>query len=201
MRVIAPVLLASLFALGPAPARAVTVDEIVSMTKSGVSEQVLLAVIERDKTIFALDGDQLIALQRQGVSEAVILAMLRSGRAPESEAAVPPAAFAAVPAPDLVIVGHGPDRPNTATAEPLFFVPIPAFVQVLVGGMGERPRRARAAPIFDGSFGGRRFASDPTSRFMNGTFVPRDLPDGMGADADGNLVLTPAPPKKPPRPR
>jgi len=67
-------------ALVPAPASAVTVKEIVSLTKAGVSEPVILALIERDKTIFTITPEQLITLQKEGLTDAVLLAMLRSGR-------------------------------------------------------------------------------------------------------------------------
>ncbi len=58
MRILLPVVLA----LPPATASAVTVQEIVSLTKAGVSEQVILAVIERDKNIFTISPEQLITL-------------------------------------------------------------------------------------------------------------------------------------------
>ena len=101
-----------LLALMPATASAVTIPQVVALSKAGVSDEVVLALIERDKTIFAIDPDQLIALKRDGLSEAVVLAMLRSGR---QEPPPPPAEAARwLPTePILVIVGHGPDRPNT----------------------------------------------------------------------------------------
>jgi hypothetical protein len=66
--------------LAPASASAVTVDEIVALSRSGVTDTVILALIDRDKTIFTLEPDQLVALKAQGLSEPVILAMLKSGR-------------------------------------------------------------------------------------------------------------------------
>jgi hypothetical protein len=66
--------------LAPATASAVTVDEIVALSRAGVSDTVILALIDRDKTIFTIEPDQLVALKAQGLSEPVILAMLKSGR-------------------------------------------------------------------------------------------------------------------------
>ena len=114
MRVIPTLLL--LLALMPAPASAVTIQQVVALSKAGVSDEVVLALIDRDKTIFAIDPDQLIALKREGLSETVVLAMLRSGRQEPpvlSEAASAEATRALPTEPILVIVGHGPDRPNT----------------------------------------------------------------------------------------
>jgi hypothetical protein len=114
--------------LTSATASAATVEQIVALSKAGVSDSVILALIDRDKTIFTLDADQLVTLKRQGVSEAIVLAMLKSGRA-EADAAVRAesemraAGYAASiqagsgptqPGPDVVVVGHGPDVPNTS---------------------------------------------------------------------------------------
>ena len=54
-------------ALTPATASAVSIQEIVALSNSGVSDEVILTLIERDNTIFTIDPDQLVALQRQGV--------------------------------------------------------------------------------------------------------------------------------------
>lgn len=99
--------------LSPATATAVTIADIVALTKAGVSDPVILALIERDKTILSIAAEQLVALKNDGVSEAVVIAMLRSGR---DEAPPPPAPVVEVaPAqePNIVIVGNGPDRPNS----------------------------------------------------------------------------------------
>src|SRR5437667_2735929 len=63
----------------PAAASAVTVDQIVALSKAGVTDTVILALIDRDRTIFPIEPEQLVALKREGVSEAVIIAMLKSG--------------------------------------------------------------------------------------------------------------------------
>ena len=107
-------------ALAPAPVSAVTLDQVVMLIQAGVSEAIILALIDRDKTILTIEPDQLIALKNNGVSEAIVLALLKSGRAEGEAAANANAALNAAtimsalsPVPDLVIVGHGPDRPNT----------------------------------------------------------------------------------------
>jgi len=83
MRPHMPRLLLAAFAaalLMPATASAVTVEEIVALSRAGVTDTVILALIDRDKTIFTLEPDQLVALKAQGLSDPVILAMLKSGR-------------------------------------------------------------------------------------------------------------------------
>jgi hypothetical protein len=107
-------------------ASAVTLDQVLSLRKAGVTDAVILALIERDHTVFTIQPEQIVELQRQGLSEAIIIAMLKSGQAGEeairAESAFTQAMIAAAiaPAPELVIVGHGPERPNTYHADGFF---------------------------------------------------------------------------------
>lgn len=130
---------AFLFAAGitlvPASAFAVTVEQVVALAKAGVSEAVILALLDRDQTILTIEPDRIVALKREGLSDTLIMAMLRSGRAEGEDAAraaadekaasilatLPLSAY--TPAPDLVVVGHGPDRPNTAYGRGTFYSP------------------------------------------------------------------------------
>jgi hypothetical protein len=108
-----------LLAAVPATASAVTVDQIVQLKKAGVTDAVILALIERDHTVFSLQPEQIVALQKDGLSEAIIIAMLKSGEAGEEAARADSAyatsmvAAAMAPGPEVLIVGHGPERPNT----------------------------------------------------------------------------------------
>jgi hypothetical protein len=110
----------------PAEASAVTVDQIVALSKAGVSEAVILALLDRDRTVLAIEPDQIIALKREGLTDTVLMAMLRSGREEGDAAARADAssnaaailsslAMSAQPNPQVVVVGHGPDRPNTGS--------------------------------------------------------------------------------------
>jgi hypothetical protein len=121
MRAIQTSLILLLLVLAPAAASAVTVDQIVALSKAGISEPIILALIDRDRTVLTIDSDQLVKLQREGVSEKVVLAMLKSGRdEAEAQTRADSSLNAArilsslSTAPDLVIVGHGPDIPNTS---------------------------------------------------------------------------------------
>ena len=76
--VLAAIITASV--LVPATASAVTLDQIVALARAGVTDAVILALIDRDKTIFSIEPEQLVSLKSAGVSEPVILAMLKSGR-------------------------------------------------------------------------------------------------------------------------
>jgi len=99
--------------LVPGSASALTVQEVVTLSKAGVSEAVLLAMVERDNSIFSLSADQVIALKKDGISEKVVIAMLKSGRQEPPPAPASVDKSPAVVEPLLVMVGHGPERPNT----------------------------------------------------------------------------------------
>jgi hypothetical protein len=152
-------------ALTPSAALAITVDQIVALKKSGVTDTVILALIDRDRTVFAIEPEQIVSLQREGLSEKVILAMLSSGRDEGEQAARADAAYnaawiaAALPTePISVTVGHGPDRPNTTHVDGFYSGPpatAPSFVASPYYGPSFRYRK----PPF-GSAASRR-SSEP----------------------------------------
>jgi len=119
MRALTSAVLLFLLVLTPASASAVTVDQIVALSKAGISEAIILALIDRDKTVFTIEPEQLVTLRRDGLTESVILAMLKSGRE-EGEAAANAAAAlntavimsSLSPAPDIIVIGHDPERPS-----------------------------------------------------------------------------------------
>jgi hypothetical protein len=111
----------------PVAVSAVTVDQIVALSKKGVSEAVILALLERDRTVLTIEPEQLAALKREGLSDTLILAMLKNGRDEGDQAAqaVSSEKAAAILAslsstPEVAIVGHGPERPNTVHTEDLY---------------------------------------------------------------------------------
>jgi hypothetical protein len=126
MRAIRIISIIAALACGAVPASAVTLDQVLSLKKAGVTDAVVLALIERDHTVFTIQPEQVVELQRLGLSEALIIAMLKSGQAGDeavrAESAYTSAMIAAAiaPAPELVIVGHGPERPNTYHADGFF---------------------------------------------------------------------------------
>ena len=55
--------------LAPRAAFAITVDQVVALAKAGVTDAVILALIDRDRTVFAIEPEQIVSLQRDGLSE------------------------------------------------------------------------------------------------------------------------------------
>jgi hypothetical protein len=114
------------------PARAVTYDDIVALSKAGVTAEVLVAVIDADRSVFALTPDQILGLKEAGVPDRVVVKML--GSADE---------FREDPPPPLIVGAEPKARaarrrgefPGVMTAGVLvpypFFVGVPVFTAPL----------------------------------------------------------------------
>ena len=152
----------------PATASAVTIDEVVALSRSGTSEQVIVAVIERDQTLFTLSPALIMKLQRDGLSDRILLALIKSGRPnepPPSANAAAPVAAPVPPPPSVAIVGHGPQLPNVPEADLIpadatealapsvpapVFVPVPVIVPVAqVKGHAGRHSRLQPEPFLE----------------------------------------------------
>lgn len=126
-------------AAAAAPAEALTIRDVIELTKAGVSEEVLLALIDVDGGVYASDTETLKALKAAGVSERVMVALVRSGRErqlPEPAAPPPvPQEEAQAPAPQVVVVEH-----HEPQVQPVV-VPVPVYVPVYA-----TPSRAHRDP-------------------------------------------------------
>ena len=166
-----------LFALAAVPwrAEAVTIRDIIALSKAGLPDEILAAVIEADRTIFTLDAEQILELRRAGVSDAVLLKMVRSRRefdAPSTPPATTEATETVVDevGPQVVIIG-GESRKDEPHADhrggfgvfdgPYYFVPFPLW-----GTGSHRGPRAPAAPFVSPEQRG-------FGRFMNDGWVGR----------------------------
>jgi hypothetical protein len=159
MRRVVPLILTLGIFLTPHPASAVTVDEIVMLAKAGISDAVILALLDRDRTVLTIAPEDLVVLKQDGLSDGLIMAMLKSGRE-EGEAAARADSDANAarilaslsPVPELTIVGHGPDRPNSGHFDDVYpGGPVVATVPVPFGV----PYASSVRP----SFGQRSLAS------------------------------------------
>lgn len=93
-------------------AEAVTIRDVIELSKAGLSDQVLLALIEIDRGVFTIDTPTLKQLKTAGVSDAVIVALIRSGRPPVVQEPEPPQEMTAPPpvAPEPEVVVRYVDR-------------------------------------------------------------------------------------------
>lgn len=144
-----------LFALaitvGAARAEAITIGEIIELSKTGLSDEVLLALIDIESRVFPVDPDTVKALKRGGVSERVIAAIVRHGRSEplQSESAVPtavpPQEPAPAPQPQVIVIDHH-DRGFEVVRE--VPVAVPVYVPVYVRTPRHRDRTpAVVAPV------------------------------------------------------
>ncbi len=94
MRQLSRVLLAALLIVGPAAtlAHAVTVADLINLRANGVSDDILVALLQTDGTVFKLTADDIIALKKKGLSDRVVLAMLLNGKRVPMNAPAPAAA-------------------------------------------------------------------------------------------------------------
>lgn len=126
------------------PALAVSIRDLVALSQAGLSDDILIALIEADRNDFALDGPRILELRAQGISDDVILAMLNVSRERRAEAAASSEAPEAVNpdphdgAPNFVIIGEEPEPPPPPRREVIL---VPWFQA------GKRGARQPAAPV------------------------------------------------------
>ena len=129
------------------PREALTIRDIIDLSKAGLGDQVLLALIEVDRSIFAIDTATIKKLKEAGVSDPVIVAMIRSGRqqpeppppAPPIETQDPPPA----PEPKVIVIDHHDSAPPAAypVAYPVY---VPVGTGLLDGGLLRNSNVVRA---------------------------------------------------------
>ena len=129
-----------------APAQALTIHDIVELTRAGLGDEVLLALIEVDRGVYAIDKETLKQLKTAGVSERVIVALVKSGRELPPEPVPTPVLESpvAAPAPQVVVIDHQPER--------VVEVPVPVAVPVFIPA-----RRSRHHATIDGTFDASNF--------------------------------------------
>jgi hypothetical protein len=120
--------LLAVVALAAGRAEAVTIRDVIELSKAGLSEQVLLALIEVDHSVFAIDTATLKQLKEAGVTDPVIVALIKSGRARAPEPA--PAPIPTVEPeprrePQVVVIDHHDTPPPVAVPYP---VAVPVYL-------------------------------------------------------------------------
>ena len=163
-----------LLAAAAAPAEALTIRDVIELTKAGVSEEVLLALIDVDGGVYASDTETLKALKAAGVSERVMVALVRSGRERQlPEPAAPPPAppdEAQAPAPQVVVIEHHEPQVQQVV------VPVPVYVPIYT-----TPSRAHRDPY-------------ATQRVRTGDFAPSNYVPFQPAPPVIRQQVEPAPP-------
>ncbi len=186
--------LAMSFALGVSAgvaSAATTAAQLVELSRAGLGDDILIALIQTDGSTFQLTAADILALHGQGLSDRVIRAMQETGRTPPS-APVRPAAVALpvarevaddpapAPAPATVnvyqTVTQNVEAPGAQAFQPYYSIPVfPVYASAPIV-----PARHVIAPIYWGWGGQRRpdswqpiheLRSQPTNQ-------PRDMSKG-----------------------
>jgi hypothetical protein len=112
-------------------ADALTVRDLVELSRAGLGDEVLLALIEVNRGVYAIDPVTLRALKEAGISDRVIAALIRSGREhPAPEPWTPEDTPAPAATPPVVVIEHEAAPSALAVAVPVpVYVPVPVPVQ------------------------------------------------------------------------
>ena len=163
--------MAALLLLASVRAEAVSVRDIIELSAAGLSDEVLVALIGVDGTVFSLDARQLLELKSAGVRDPVLLAMLRSGRPRHPETTVAQPFVAGAPAAPPVVVVEDRQEPRRQ--------PYPLLVSISV--VVPVPRRS---PNHHLALQRRNL----TSKHRIGLAIPGHVHDNLGVHGPGKPV-------------
>ena len=95
------VVLAAALVVTPAVSSAqnVTATDLIKLSAAGLSDDVLVALIESDGVVFKLAADDILSLRDRGLSQKVIIAMLQTAKKPAPVVAAPALSPEAQPVP------------------------------------------------------------------------------------------------------
>jgi len=180
MRPLMLLLCASMFFV-PARADALTIRDLLELSRAGLGDEVLLALIEVDRPVFSIDAETIKSMKAAGVSERVISAAIRSGRssAPQMEEPALAQSDIAPPAPEpqVIVIDHHDSQPVVREVE--VPVAVPVYIPVVQRSRDrdhdgvrddERVRKdepRKAEPVYWGWGGKRRpdaWKEPPTQR-------------------------------------
>ncbi len=118
----------ALLAMSAARAEALTIRDVVELTRAGLGDDVLLALIEVDPSVFPIDTETLKYLKESGVSQRVIVAMVRSARTPPPPVAPEPfitQVAPQAPEPQVVVIDHHePERVREVPVAVPIYIPV-----------------------------------------------------------------------------
>jgi hypothetical protein len=165
----AAVLTTTLSILAPVPCYAVTLRDLVELSRAGLGEDVLIALIDADGGKFTLTAAELLELRQEGLSDRVLVALLRSGRenVPSAVSAAQSEIGSHEVAPRVVVIGKRPEPPPPPPPQSTIVVGLPLFGPIVP--VHETPARAthRSTPIRPGLLG--RVVRDGFSNFEDTT--------------------------------
>ena len=130
-------------------AEALTIRDVIELTRAGLGDEVLLALIDVDRGVYSIDTATLKQLKAAGVSERVIVALVRSGREMPPEPAPLPV-VEDQPAPQVVVIDHRDEQPQVV--ERVREVPVAVAVPVYVPVAPARRHRGVNVAVDNATF-------------------------------------------------
>jgi hypothetical protein len=159
--------LALIVAILPAVAKAQqtpSLRDLIELSKAGVGDDVLLALIEVHRPVYPVDPETLKGLKAAGVSSKVMVAMVKSGREAEAEPAMPVVSPTPIPPPvtsppHVVVIEHEREAPRVREVVVPVAVQYPVHSRFVYPVRTDRPRtetppRPKAEPVYWG-WGGK----------------------------------------------
>lgn len=120
------------FSFSAVRADALTLREVIDLSRAGLGDDVLVALIEVEKSVFAIDHQTIKLLKAEGLSERVMIAMIKSGRAEPPPPPVPAVAAPPPAVPPVVVIEHHVEHEQPRVREVVVPVAVPVYVQVPV---------------------------------------------------------------------
>jgi hypothetical protein len=116
------------------PAQALTIRDVIELTRAGLTDDVLVALIEVDGGVYPTDPATLKSLKQAGVSDRVLIALIRSGRERRVEEPTPAPvvddAPLETPPPPTVVIEHREVIDHREPHVQHVAVPVPVYVPV-----------------------------------------------------------------------
>ena len=105
-----------------------SVRDVIELTRAGLADDVILALIEVNGSVYPTDPETLKSLKVAGVSPAVIVALVRSGRQNPvaSAASVAAEPVRPDPEPEVIVVEREASEPRVREV----VIPVPVYVAV-----------------------------------------------------------------------
>jgi hypothetical protein len=154
-----------LLVVAPARGAAVSVQDVIELTRAGLGDEVIVALVETSGAVYTLSPQQVLELKHAGVSERVIVLMLRQGRTnppvPPPAAPDPAASAASPPALPYGAAWQAGGVPPGEAPSTTVVVVTPGFgYPVFVPWRPFHPPRAHGVRHADRSGGFGRFIND-----------------------------------------
>ncbi len=87
-----------------------TVDDVKSLSKAGISDDLIISQIRNSRTVYQLSSTDIIDLKKAGISDKVIEFMINTQtQSPSDEVASVAGATPPPPLPETVVIAPGPD--------------------------------------------------------------------------------------------